>query len=366
MTFSPGTQVHTTQQPAHQLCDLGRCIEQDVTETSVQTRDFLSPYQSSKQTHKRWAKKKSRPHPSPWFNNGSSALPLPVRFLNCPTPAFTMGSSTGLAPKRKHAQLSDNGQPLTLNTAKFSFELAAGRLDDGSSSPRTKVAHKFRGLVLEGGGGGGGGGVDSDATAQGDDTGMRKRAKVPTPSPDRGSGCNTEPVGTSEGPKGERAVMHPHVALDPAIVLTGRAGTAAHRPPESKSRRRRAGTPPTSKASSRQRDRDDDVEIVDPIRAALTWQDDEITVYDPDDEDDDGTGINGVGFEPTPAIAHARSLKRKQQMAEYKKREDGEARAKRNQRRRGNPACPTPESKKPSSLRRVHFAEAESIPVVTT
>lgn len=73
--------------------------------------------------------------------------------------------------------------------------------------------------------------------------------------------------------------------------------------------------------------------IIDPLRASLTWQDSEITVYDPDDSDDDGTGINGIGFKPTPEMEHARRMKRKKQLAEYRKREMGEARARRKERR---------------------------------
>ncbi|CAK7270039.1 hypothetical protein SEPCBS119000_003883 [Sporothrix epigloea] len=69
--------------------------------------------------------------------------------------------------------------------------------------------------------------------------------------------------------------------------------------------------------------------ITDPLRASLTWQDDEITVYDPNDTDDDGTGVNGIGFKPPPAIAYDRMLKRRQQMAAYRKREECEARARR-------------------------------------
>ncbi|KAL1912607.1 hypothetical protein Sste5344_001625 [Sporothrix stenoceras] len=80
--------------------------------------------------------------------------------------------------------------------------------------------------------------------------------------------------------------------------------------------------------------------ITDPLRASLTWQDDEITVYDPNDADDDGTGVNGIGFKPTPAMAHARALKRRQQLAAYRKREEREARARRSlQRTRGNQAA---------------------------
>jgi hypothetical protein len=65
------------------------------------------------------------------------------------------------------------------------------------------------------------------------------------------------------------------------------------------------------------------------------WHESEITGHDPDDPNDDGYGINGIGFKPTPAIAQARSQKRKQQLAEYRSREAKEARQKRSERRRG-------------------------------
>ncbi|KAJ4348418.1 uncharacterized protein N0V89_009792 [Didymosphaeria variabile] len=74
-----------------------------------------------------------------------------------------------------------------------------------------------------------------------------------------------------------------------------------------------------------------------PPLSTLTWQDSEITGHlaDPSkDPDDDGTGINGIGFRPTPAIAYVRAQKRKQQILDWKAREAREARAKRSERRR--------------------------------
>ncbi|KAF2278322.1 uncharacterized protein EI97DRAFT_431569 [Westerdykella ornata] len=74
-----------------------------------------------------------------------------------------------------------------------------------------------------------------------------------------------------------------------------------------------------------------------PPPISLTWQDSEITGHlaDPStDPDDDGTGINGIGFKPTPAIAYARAQKRRQQLLEWRARETREARAKRSERRR--------------------------------
>ena len=70
---------------------------------------------------------------------------------------------------------------------------------------------------------------------------------------------------------------------------------------------------------------------------ALTWQDSEITghLVDPSqDPDDDGTGINGIGFKPTPALAYARAQRRRQQVMEWRAREAKEARQKRSDRRR--------------------------------
>lgn len=67
---------------------------------------------------------------------------------------------------------------------------------------------------------------------------------------------------------------------------------------------------------------------------ALWWNDAEITGHDPKDPADDGYGINGVGFLPTPAIANARAERRKKQLAEWKNREAKEARQKRSDRRK--------------------------------
>lgn len=71
----------------------------------------------------------------------------------------------------------------------------------------------------------------------------------------------------------------------------------------------------------------------------LVWHESEITGHLMDNPDDDGVGINGIGFKPTPAMAYARMQKRKQQVAEWKAREARDARQQRSNRRwRGNGA----------------------------
>ncbi|KAL8878207.1 MAG: hypothetical protein Q9192_008500, partial [Flavoplaca navasiana] len=64
------------------------------------------------------------------------------------------------------------------------------------------------------------------------------------------------------------------------------------------------------------------------------WADAEITGHDPKDPSDDGEGINGVGFIPTPAMASARAERRRKQVAEWKSREAREARQRRSEARR--------------------------------
>ncbi len=71
-----------------------------------------------------------------------------------------------------------------------------------------------------------------------------------------------------------------------------------------------------------------------PSSSTLWWTDTEITGHNPTDPTDDGYGINGVGFVPTPAIANARAERRKRQVADWKNREAKEARQKRSDRRR--------------------------------
>ena len=70
----------------------------------------------------------------------------------------------------------------------------------------------------------------------------------------------------------------------------------------------------------------------------LFFQDSEITghLVDPStDPDDDGYGINGIGFKPTPTIAWHRTQKRRQQILEWKAREARDARMRRARARLG-------------------------------
>ena len=342
-------------------------------------------------------------------------------------------------PKRKHAELVNDQ---TLNLAPFNFEFQGPPPDDGSASPRSKVARQFRDLALEGGGGvasgftGGGGGQTSqspepprsighvfDFVQDNMQDGARKRVKrlaaarsppdgdivmqAPAAIGDRTSSSeppapplNTQPERLPEGPtkpagdqaKRQSSPKAVQFAVDTAIAKqsetlanTGSAdhgdsskitkksatssATSSATPPTANGKKPRArkrpipralapkpSPPATTSAPDCETESEKPI-ITDPLRASLTWQDDEITVYDPDDSDDDGTGINGIGFKPTPAIAYRRVIKRREQLAEYRKREEREARSKRNQRRRASPATGLVNLKGKTEQRRVRFGE---------
>ena len=99
------------------------------------------------------------------------------------------------------------------------------------------------------------------------------------------------------------------------------------------------------------------------LSPTLWWHDEEITGHNPNDPTDDGYGINGIGFLPTPAIASARAERRKKQVAEWKNREAREARQKRGDRRRrrdlesGPSGGSTNHEKRANESRKVRFLE---------
>ncbi|KAF2964156.1 hypothetical protein GQX73_g9423 [Xylaria multiplex] len=342
------------------------------------------------------------------------------------------------SPTPRHAKTVFSFQPPNLQPTIRSDDLT----EDGNSSPRSKVAQKFRDLAIEERGEGpkglkgttaitadgvpeSGGGANAAAgtlrwtsgheisvapdltrfdfdagtavaqpdmqldSSHEDVTTARKRPKtfeldMSSPEPT----TNPVPEETSEFivqslPGRDQENRPLSASVDPKITGSLEIGKSSNlqksypsinRLADSKSRcRKRAGTPPLSsrrKGSAqsqlaKQDEEEEELVIVDPVRAALTWREDEITVYDPEDKDDDGTGINGIGFKPTAAVAYQRAQKRRQQLAEYKKREESEARARRNQRRReqlGGGA----EMARRHSIVRVHFSDAPPTTVMTT
>ncbi|KAF5668184.1 hypothetical protein FHETE_5450 [Fusarium heterosporum] len=266
-------------------------------------------------------------------------------------------ATTTSTPKRKREDepwVSPIQFTFELDPLSFAFLSSTADSEDGSNSPRSRVAHKFRGLALESGGGAPVSSQHRDILPEMDES-MRKRRRPdqimgeadaqPAPTTVQGlvdlDGKSVMP--SKEAPQASEIWVqapepHQHHTQKQLAGSLQHAYPSINRLSESRSRvKKRTGSPPLRMKRPSRRPFDDpdeeEVQIVDPVRAALTWHEDEITIYDPEDEDDDGVGINGIGFKPTAALAQARATKRKQQMAEYRKREESEARARRSQRR---------------------------------
>ncbi|KAG9235372.1 hypothetical protein BJ875DRAFT_374426 [Amylocarpus encephaloides] len=309
------------------------------------------------------------------------------------------------SPKRKRdaplLPTSPQSSPPNAKILVKTSNLVSDDDETSASSPRTKVASNLQNLQIEDGvvskldlklGGMAileGRNKETDGLE--DEGQARKRAKrveIPetpdahavkkataaaTKSRDRAVEINTRFVETlMSDADDEKATLQGEV--DPTMFKAGsplgklkggglrRAYPSINRLSESKSRaRKRAGTPPLS--SSTKLDSEEEAIIVDPERAAQTWHDDEITGHDPSDPEDDGEGINGIGFKPTAAEAHARVQKRKAQMAEYKSREAKEARARRIERRQASEKAEQDKAREDD--KKVRFMEGENMSVET-
>ncbi|TKA67886.1 hypothetical protein B0A55_09708 [Friedmanniomyces simplex] len=122
--------------------------------------------------------------------------------------------------------------------------------------------------------------------------------------------------------------------IEPIRASPAKAARFVSPPPPGTTTPRKTGSATDSDTSSSPTCLDEETSI---DRITLTWQINEITGQDIDttSPDDDGEGINGIGFKPTAAMAYARSQRRKQQVNEWKVREAREARQRRIERRRG-------------------------------
>jgi hypothetical protein len=254
--------------------------------------------------------------------------------------------------------------------------------NDGSHSPRTKVTHRFQNLTIRHGSGA----KDFDTLAnelqrpllavepvyrlkddaKGDamdedmefETGYRKRFKPLeplTPHAPTTEDLSTMMPASVSRPKPGVSFSGDWTGTPTPTSSPGKQRSSPSKPdnrtasqpspsPPTKADSKPASPPPSQQPATTSTSPSSEASTTSPpdFRASLTWQEEEITIYDPEDSDDDGTGINGIGFKPTAAVAYARGMKRKQQLAEYRKREEREARARRNMRRRGTPT-PVPE-----------------------
>lgn len=249
-------------------------------------------------------------------------------FGNPSDPATNMvpGAASYRSPKRKRdiIEEAEDGTPpasptSTLSIASYpELRLLEGE-ELGRCSPRTAVAGRFKELAIH----------ESvphslpiaqwrgSSASAAENTESTGQTEILQLSPQK-SPTKANQLGTSNGSESNEE----HVTKDQTQLTTqstnGSPRNKVKAISPTKSRRKKSPPP------------DESVDL-----ESLTWSDSEITGHDPTDPNDDGYGINGIGFKPTAAIAWARSQQRQKQVAEWKNREAREAREKRRERREG-------------------------------
>lgn len=207
------------------------------------------------------------------------------------------------------------------------------RILPGDGSPRTAVAGRFQNLHIEPSS------TKLDLGGRDDETASQKKSRLmdqdrndldkavnartvhssstPRRQADEGGGELSKTATTEE--KKEKAISEtpvlPYPSPEPIRDSSPDPSNPSKQPVHGKDRSSAPRSPPPTDS--------------------LTWQDSEITGHDPTDPLDDGYGINGIGFRPTPAVAYARTQKRTQQIQDWRSREAREARQRRSERRRG-------------------------------
>ena len=224
-----------------------------------------------------------------------------------------MESSTFMSPKRKRDNLDLSASPSVtrLKTTHLPGHSSIDRNLTGDGSPRAVVARHLQNLDLS----------DQFKIDQFDfRPTLESQLNISNPHPGQVNNFVFQGSGS---------------AMTPTSFPVDIGATARPAPPETyheqpleipeTPRLRPVSTPPCSPPRPKS--------PTDPL-PTLWWTDTEITGHNPTDPSDDGYGINGVGFIPTPAVANARAERRRRQVTEWKNREAKEARQKRNDRRR--------------------------------
>ena len=157
----------------------------------------------------------------------------------------------------------------------------------------------------------------------------------PSVSPTRQATEGRSGLSRSNHPPSSKTTGISSIILPRSDLMSGPSQSHTARPEEVKAqtrpRKSQLSSPQkTSKTSRRQ-----------PLNTPLPsvcdswWSEVDITGHelDLDDPGDDGEGINGIGFVPTPALAALRAEKRRKQIIDWRARENKEARIQRGRKR---------------------------------
>lgn len=245
-------------------------------------------------------------------------------------PASSPTSAYSSPRRERVAGSSYNRQPASSPTpsAHSVRSLQEARLREGeeirSHSPRTAVAGRLEELAIHGGQHGA-----SEDPSGSAGKGPTVASSAPTTSwlraqhslENTSAEANNAIIGVPEFAAGNQHQDEDGARMSPTPFASQNTSPNSRKkrnsPAKSKAHEQRRSPPPVKSV----------------VENSLTWHDSEITGHELSDPNDDGYGINGIGFKPTAAMAWARSQKRRRQVADWRSRETREAREKRRERR---------------------------------
>ena len=256
------------------------------------------------------------------------------------TPSPPRPTSITASPKRKRGASTPHTPPSS-SSPRSSTPQKQQQIHRRDASPRARVAHQLSELQIQSGDGGlKVGRLDWRRRPQQQ---QRPRQQQDETRPIDG---DNDKAPTERERTDYKSILpaQDHEEVKDAKEEASDAGTQTKRVKVVPSGGPMAESPPEDSALLEPRPDDSAVLTAEPayvpvaIRSSPppTWQPHEITGHLAADPDDDGEGVNGIGFRPTPALAWARTERRKAQVQEYKSREAREARRLRSEKRRGH------------------------------
>lgn len=229
-----------------------------------------------------------------------SSIPL-TPGLNTDLPVQSVPEDEGTQPGDGSPRTAVAGRFQNLHIQSTGIKLDFGRRDDGEASQKKSRLMEQDHDTTEN--------FDNDSTVHASSTPKRQAAEGPEESSKAAATEEVEDLATIEVP------VAPHPSSEAIQDSSLTPPNPLKQPAPAKDQTCAPRSPPPADS--------------------LTWQDSEITGHAPTDPLDDGYGINGIGFRPTPAVAYARAQKRTQQIQDWRNREAREARQRRSERRRG-------------------------------
>lgn len=244
------------------------------------------------------------------------------------------------SPKRKRGEDEDSTLPLpvlqtnVLPTDRYRRRMSDSEPNDGDVSPRSVMSGRFRQMDLRGSP------TKVRRRSTQDDTAMTTeqvseseiaRTSSPVSDPRRSGPCHASVTSQVGSECQIQPAQDTNASRENESSYKGKAISEtqeSHSPNTPRKRARQSPAPSNSNLNVNTSEPAQDTDSIDQEELLRNWwQPEEISGFSADDPDEDAYGVNGVGYQKTPAQQWKIDQKKRQQVAEWRNREAREARA---------------------------------------